>query len=59
MAEVDMLKLLGELSQIVQHLWCQFTTSVRSDVNLNDRIEEMVNLLEHFDTFLLVLLYCL
>jgi hypothetical protein len=54
-----MLELLGKLAQIVQHLWCQFPTGVRSYVNLDDGIEELVNLLEHFDTLLLVLLDCL
>jgi hypothetical protein len=54
-----MLQVLGKLAQIFQHLWCQFTTNVRSYVNLNDGVEELVNLLKHLDTLLLVLLDCL
>jgi hypothetical protein len=51
-----MLELRGKLAQIVQHLRRQFTAGVRSHVNLNDRVEELVNLLEHFYTLFLVLL---
>jgi hypothetical protein len=54
-----MLELLSKLAQIVQHPWCQFATGVRSYVNLNDGIEELVNLFEHFHTLRLVLLDCL
>ena len=55
-AEADMLELLSKLAQIVQHLQCQFTAGVRRYVDLNDGIEELVNLFQHFDTLLLVLL---
>jgi hypothetical protein len=59
MSHTDVVELLGKLAQMVQHLWCQFTSSVGSYVHLNDGIEQLVNLLEHIYTLLLVLLDCL
>ena len=50
-----MLELLGKLPQIIQHLWCQFTASVRSYVHLDDGIKQFVDLLQHFCAHIFVL----
>jgi hypothetical protein len=42
---LDREELLSELAQIVQHLGCQFTTSVGSDVQLDNCEEQLVDLL--------------
>jgi hypothetical protein len=55
----DLIEILGELAQIIQHCWCQFTINVGSDVHLDNCIEQLVNLLQHFYTFVLVFLDCL
>jgi hypothetical protein len=55
MAEPDVLEVLGKLSQIVQHLWCQFTTSVGSHVDLDYCIEQLVDLLKHVCAYIFVL----
>jgi hypothetical protein len=43
--ETDMIELLSKMPQIVQHLWRQFTPRVGSCVHLDDRIEQLMDLL--------------
>jgi hypothetical protein len=51
--------LLSELAQTAQHLRRQFTTNTGCGMRLDDCIEQLVDLLQHFYALLFVLLDCL